>query len=297
MLALRKAFAGLLLALTLPVSLVTAWHYGILSTYLNQNFYHSSFFEEKVYPAIIEQGTKQIIGKIDELGQYVSQQDIKEQLILLLPADGVQNLIDDLFEQLGQRPLPKVITISFKELKKNIPQVIGNVLKMVEGKIGSPFPQAAMAQEFQAEVDRMMPDELKIPTQQIMENIPNKQQAIIQLIMDERGLQVFRWGLWILWGGLLALMGLLIFSRTALRWWGITLTLDALSILAISQILKEGLAQAIQETEWVQGITLLQPIFKSISLLGFSVLALGIAFILSQYWLKPHHPHHAPRRT
>lgn len=284
--ALRKAFAGLLLTLTLPVSLVTAWNHGIMSTYLNQNFYHSSFFEEKIYPAIISRVTAQIIGQIDEFGQYVSQEDVVEQLKILMPVTLLRSMIDNLFDQLGQRPLPPKITISFEGVKKNIPQVIENSAALVQQKMGNAFPQAALVQEFQAQASSMLPNDFEIPTQRILQNMPKEQQAIAQILMDANDFHVFRWGLWALWASLLALMGLLIFSRSVVRWWGIALTLNALSILAISQILKEGLAQAIQETEWVEGITLLQPIFKSISFLGFSTLALGIAFILS---------HHAPR--
>lgn len=296
MLALRKAFAGLLLTLTLPVSLVTAWNHGIMSTYLNQDFYHSSFFEEEVYLAIIDRVTAQIIGQIDEFRQYVSQEDVVEQLQILLPVALVQNMVDNLFDQLGQTPLPPKITISFKEVKKNIPQVIENIAALVQKKIGNAFPQAAVVQEFQSQVSSMLPNDFEIPTQQVIENVPKEQQAIIQILMDAKDLHVFRWGLWALWASLLALMGLLIFSRSVVRWWGIALTLNALSILTISQILKEGLAQAMQETEWLdEGMTLLQPIFRSVSILGFSALALGIAFILSQYWIKPHHSHHAPR--
>ncbi len=284
---LRKALAGLLLVLTLPISLVTAWNYGIFSTYLNQNFYHASFFEETLYPALIHRITVEISGKINELGQYLSEEDVAAQLQILLPVAVIQDLIDNLFDQLGQETLPREVIISFEGIKKNLPEVVENITKLVQQKTGQAIPQAVLAREFETEVDRMLPDEFKILTDQLLQGFNAEQKNRIQSF-HEKGLSALRWGLWITWGLLLTLIGLLIFSRTALRWWGITLTLDAMAILAISQILKEGLSQAIQETEWSEEAMLLQPIFKSISFLGFAVLAVGIALILSQYWLKPH---------
>lgn len=298
MLALRKAFAGLLLTLTLPVSLVAAWNHGVLSTYFNQNFYHSATFKEEVYPALIRQVTLQIMGAkaLEELGNYMSQEDLNEQLHILIPAEAAINMIDDFFDQIKQKPLPQTITIPFEPIQKNIPKVIENIARIVEERTGYPIPAEMLDKEFKSQLENALPNDFKIATQELLQSMPGlpEQQPSKQKLANfiaERGLTVLKWGLWGVWGGLLALMGLLIFSSAALRWWGITLAIDALAILAISQVLKEGLTQTIQAgealgTEW---IPILQPIFKNIATVGFSMLALGIALILSYHWLKPHH--------
>jgi hypothetical protein len=177
---LRKLLASFLVYLTVSIAILGALIMSLLNTYLNQEFYQSEFFGSVVYEQVSTLILNEVENQYPEATDYLSTDEIKEQLGILIPSDVLSDSIESIFNQLGGDQIPEELSISLEPVKNKLPDAVEELLPIINEKIPDEIPVVALEFQLKEIIETQMPSQLQVPLSDIRSQLSDKQNARLE---------------------------------------------------------------------------------------------------------------------
>ena len=268
----RKILAVFFIVILIPIVFLGSLAIAFISTYLNADFYQSEAFQDAFYNAIVSEVSSELINQNPLIEDFLTQEQIEKELKNVITPEMIGSTIEDLFEQISQKPFPEEIIISTEEFKQNLPLAIDNLLEEIDDPM--------ISSSFDSSMVDYIPHEVPIS----FANMNNQARLTLALFLANQGTLIKSMvSSWVLF---LIIIGALIWKPWAsiAAWEGWALSVAGLPVLAFSMLLK----RSFQFNQWDVGEintatveSLLAPFMQNLTIYGLTLIGAGIfAFVL-----------------
>ena len=240
---LRKIFASILILIVGSIALVGALVVSITSTYLNPDFYQSIFFKETVYELTLKQGSHLLLQEFSDVKEFLTEEEIEEQIRALIPAEFVGDTLHGIFDQIINQGNFDQITIDFKPIKEKVDGVVDNLGQTIAEKQGNSPQFNLITQEIKQTIKNKIPDQQVLSLTELDKGqsvTQAEQQALVYFLKE--GTKTIPLALGSLIIVFLIVIGLIIWSplSSVANWIGMALFSSGAMIYSIAIFLKTG---------------------------------------------------------